>query len=325
MVAAALGHCSQLSASTQRIQVETLCFYPSKPVVQHNPPHLRYTIKMAKPKSRTISAPFDARHVGGVSIPGATIPIVGIARSSTSLEPDTAPSHTFVAHGNVEVPRRSHTIAASLGRPSLKLKTSISLLRGRSNSKSPITESANEISKEEMSVNSLRKKTSTSRFWQKTHHETPVFEFPQQDDRGRAFPPASFHTEVSVTRSKPSHPLVSSMPASNPYVYQAPPLPPPPPPPPPPATELRLPAPPRAPGQKTLPAVRPKRADSGTAIDFDDVPAQERPLGFREILVVSSFAERMALYKKTRDYWAHADHGLDEWVDRSRPRPSYRV
>ncbi|KAK7187322.1 uncharacterized protein CC84DRAFT_1200641 [Paraphaeosphaeria sporulosa] len=275
---------------------------------------------MTKPKSRTISAPFDARHVGGVSIPGATVPIVGIERSSTSLEPDNAPSHTFVAHGNIEVPRRSHTIASTLGRPSLTLKTSISLLRGRSNSNAQAPEPTDGSLKGEMSVHSLRKKTSTSRFWQKAHHESPVAESPKEDKGAmRAFPP---HKETPVLRTKPSHPFMPSLPTANPYVYQAPPVPSPPPPP---ASELRQTPPQRAPTQKKLPVVRSKRADSGTAIDFDDVPAEERPLGFREILAVSSFSERMALYKKTRDYWAHADHGLVEWVDRSRPRPSFRV
>jgi hypothetical protein len=67
----------------------------------------------------------------------------------------------------------------------------------------------------------------------------------------------------------------------------------------------------------STPPVRPKRADSGTAIAFDKVPAQERPLPFQEIMAVQSLAERMALYKKTREYWACADHGLVEWTGRA--------
>jgi hypothetical protein len=62
---------------------------------------------------------------------------------------------------------------------------------------------------------------------------------------------------------------------------------------------------------------RPKRADSGTAIDFDDVPVEERPMGFKEIMAVKSFAERMECYRKTREYWAKADHGLGEWVGKA--------
>ncbi|KAF9733012.1 hypothetical protein PMIN06_006872 [Paraphaeosphaeria minitans] len=238
---------------------------------------------MTKPKSRTISAPFDARHVGGVSIPGATVPLAGLERASTSLEPDTAPSHTFVTYGNIEVPRRSHTIAWTIGRPSLTLKTSISLLRGRSNSNAPAPESTDGSSKGEMSVHSLRKKTSTSRFWQKAHHELPVVESPQEDEEAmRAFPP---HKE---TKTKFFYPSMPSVPTANPYVYQAAP---PHPPPPPSASEMRPTPPQRAPTQKKLPAIRSKRADSGTAIDFNDVPVEERPLGFQEILAVSSFSE----------------------------------
>ncbi|KAF2195691.1 hypothetical protein K469DRAFT_699284 [Zopfia rhizophila CBS 207.26] len=79
--------------------------------------------------------------------------------------------------------------------------------------------------------------------------------------------------------------------------------------------------------KKPLPPVRPARADSGTAIDLTSVPVNERPLGFQEIIAVKSFAERMALYKRTRDYWATADHGLDEWVEKARvaQTPMFKV
>ncbi|KAL1595104.1 hypothetical protein SLS60_009791 [Paraconiothyrium brasiliense] len=168
-------------------------------------------------------------------------------------------------------------------------------------------------------------KTSTSRFWQKAHHESPVVESPQEDEQAtKVIPPTRPLRESPVLRSKPSYSLMPSVSTTNPYTYQAPP-PPPPPPPPPLVTELRPSVPQKAPSQKKTPVVRPKRADSGTAIDLDDVPAEERPLGFREILAVSSFAERMALYKKTREYWAHADHGLGEWVDRKGTRTAFRV
>ncbi|KAF2445535.1 hypothetical protein P171DRAFT_267181 [Karstenula rhodostoma CBS 690.94] len=278
---------------------------------------------MTKPKSKTISAPFDARHVGGVSIPVATVPIAGIERSSTTLEPDTAPSHTFVAHGNIEVPRRSNTVASALGRPSLTLKTSISLLRGRSNSNTQATESADGNSKGNMPVRSLRKKASTSRFWQKAHHETPAVESPQEDEEAaRDVPPAPLHKDTPVLRTKPSSSFTPSVSTTNPYIYQSTV---PPPPPPPPASEPKPTPPHRARSQKKPPVVRSKRADSATAIDLDDVLVAERPLGFREILAVSSFSERMSLYKKTREYWAHANHGLGEWVDRSKPRPTFRV
>ena len=58
-----------------------------------------------------------------------------------------------------------------------------------------------------------------------------------------------------------------------------------------------------------------RRSDSGTAIDLKDVPVKERPVPFKEIMTVSSHAERMAMYKKTRDYWATVDHGLVAWTE----------
>jgi hypothetical protein len=70
---------------------------------------------------------------------------------------------------------------------------------------------------------------------------------------------------------------------------------------------------------------RPKRADSGTAIDFSDALSQRKPLGFKEIIAVSSLEQRMALYKKTREYWATADHGLDEWVGKAGSGPRRAV
>ncbi|KAF2676612.1 hypothetical protein K458DRAFT_180541 [Lentithecium fluviatile CBS 122367] len=287
---------------------------------------------MTKPKTRTISGPFDARHVGGVSIPGVTIPIAGIQRSSTTsgLEPDETPSHTFVANGNVEVPRRSNTIASSLSRPSLRLKTSMSILRGRSSSNSPDTyrrkdrvqtsDPQGSSLQKGMPVQSLRKKPSTSRLWGRTHHDTPAKTVPpksNEPERAAAPPPppppppaAPVETSILTLSRKPSTLRTSSQSIAkpseqykSPYAYN--PTPPSPPPP--------LPT-------KEQPPVRPKRADSGTAIDFNDTPAQERPLGFREILAVSSFEERMALYKKTREYWANADHGLEEWVGRAAVR-----
>jgi hypothetical protein len=65
--------------------------------------------------------------------------------------------------------------------------------------------------------------------------------------------------------------------------------------------------------------------DSGTAIDFPDAPSQRKPLGFKEIIAVRSLEQRMALYKRTREYWATADHGLDEWVGKAGNGPRRAV
>jgi hypothetical protein len=65
-----------------------------------------------------------------------------------------------------------------------------------------------------------------------------------------------------------------------------------------------------------LPA-RPKRADSGTAVDFDSRSLIEKPKSFKDILAIQNYKDRMALYEKTRNYWANAEHGLAEWTGRS--------
>lgn len=39
-----------------------------------------------------------------------------------------------------------------------------------------------------------------------------------------------------------------------------------------------------------------------------------KPLGFRDIAAMKSTSERITLYNKTRDYWAHMDHGLGNWI-----------
>jgi hypothetical protein len=293
---------------------------------------------MTKPRTMTISAPFDARHVGGVSIPGATNPIAALQRSAmaSGLEPDQTPSHTYSATGNIEVPRRSHTIASTLSRPSLTLKTSISALRGRSSSHPPDTyprkghehgtePQGNTPQNEMYRVPSIRKKPNTSKLWGKSYHNTQMRSSPsKQEESVRTLlppppppPPPSAAAPVqtppsTLTRKTPTtyvtQPTVQS-PAYykspdhyiSPYAYN-------------PIPSLPQPPPPK----QQSPSVRPKRADSGVVIESNDLPDQNRLPGFQEILSVSSFQERMLLYKKTREYWATADHGLEEWVGRSR-------
>lgn len=40
----------------------------------------------------------------------------------------------------------------------------------------------------------------------------------------------------------------------------------------------------------------------------------DKPLGFRDIVNMKSSSDRITTYNQTRDYWAHADHGLSAWV-----------
>jgi len=304
---------------------------------------------MTKPRTLTISGPFDARHVGGVSIPGVSIPIAGIQRASTAsgLQPDEPPSHTFAASGITEVPRRSNTIASTLRQPSLRLKTSLSLLRGRSSSYSPDRAPRKERGEtpepqvrhlhSEMPVQSLRKKPSTSRLWAKRmSHDTQAKDSapkekettPKQKEvmpkKKEATPrqppppptvPAPIETSMLSFTRKPSM-LVRNASQStanpreqykSPYAYN-------------PAPDSERVPPPPPPPKKQLSTVRLKRADSGVAVDSNNGSALERPLGFREIISVPSFEERMRLYKQTRDYWATTDHGLEDWVDSARVR-----
>ncbi|CAI6335140.1 unnamed protein product [Periconia digitata] len=278
---------------------------------------------MSKPNTLRISAPFDPRHVSGAGIPGAAMPLREIEPATTQLEPDETPSHTFVATGNIEVPRRSNSIAESFSRPSLRLKTSISLLRGHSRSNSACPASAQSKKKEGDSpmdntdtspyqrttpVQSLRKKPSSSRLWRKVQYDEPP---------APALPPkpqklTHHESRPSNVESNHRHPSAhvtsygsaAPPPTTNPYKYRSQSLP------------GYAPIPPPKP-EPPVP-VRPKRADSGTAIEFDSIPPAERPLGFQEIQAVSSRAERMVLYKNTREYWATADHGLDDWVEQTR-------
>lgn len=43
-------------------------------------------------------------------------------------------------------------------------------------------------------------------------------------------------------------------------------------------------------------------------------PMSDKPLGFKDILQIKSPGDRISSYNKTREYWAHADHGLGDWI-----------
>lgn len=43
-------------------------------------------------------------------------------------------------------------------------------------------------------------------------------------------------------------------------------------------------------------------------------PTTDKPLGFRDIANIKSASERVVTYNNTRDYWANADHGLNDWI-----------
>ena len=70
-------------------------------------------------------------------------------------------------------------------------------------------------------------------------------------------------------------------------------------------------------GSASIPVVNDPLHNVGEAAVSPNVvasPTSDRPLGFRDILQFRSPSERISNYNKTRDYWAHADHGLGNWI-----------
>lgn len=296
---------------------------------------------MAKPKIHVsmISGPINAKHVGGVNIiggsPGSSLDHYF---SKIVIEPDEVPSHTFVAAGRVEAPRRSDTITSTLRRPSISLQRSFSHLRGRSlpnqNKNSSVddrTTSQNEsISRSDSmrTTRPIRMRPSIVRLRQKVGLDRDLYEYapklnaPYQQPEiipapvQKGHPPLHGQTSLArptmvssiytpTTDYEPSILSIDSpQPHSGPAITQRRPVP----------THQRS-----IPTKSLVPIlpVRPRRADSGTSTDVDTILLQEQPLPFKKIVIVQKFSDRMAMYKETREYWAHADHGLVEWTGRA--------
>ncbi|RMZ73662.1 hypothetical protein GMOD_00009409 [Pyrenophora seminiperda CCB06] len=271
---------------------------------------------MAKTKAIVISAPMDARHVGGVNVSGNSPSSFVHYFNSARMVPDEQPSHMFAATGRTEAPKRSDTMSSSIRRPTLPFKSSLSKLERHSSIRHP---DETERSDSESVHRPLRMQSSMSRLRQRVglHRDshdtlkTSASESPLKPEAAQmmysplqkqdvpvqltALPVCTPVTNVRSARrmsvSPARKPLFQGLP---PLVFQDQPL----------DTKAQ-----------SQPSARQHRADSGTAIDFKDVPVKERPVPFKEIMAVSSHAERMALYKKTRDYWATVDHGLDAWTE----------
>ncbi|KAJ4375017.1 hypothetical protein N0V83_002096 [Neocucurbitaria cava] len=288
---------------------------------------------MAKSKLRAISGPMDAKHVGGVSVTGSNSSSLDSYFTNTTIEPDELPSHTFVAKGTTELPRRSDTIASVIRRPSISLKRSLSRLRTKSISHLPDLHRKHEseqqadkpVTRSDSTKASrpLRMQSSMSRLRQKVGLDREIYEPPvpksttpepdiAPEPVPKDYPPLRPRRSLArLTTASSIYPTVpdSDLARTSTIIQRQS------------STVQRRPSPPiqkesSITQPRKQPPVRPKRADSGTAIEFNDVPMDERPLGFKEILAVQTFAERMALYKKTREYWASADHGLMEWTGR---------
>jgi hypothetical protein len=274
--------------------------------------------------------------------------------NKAAIGPGGPPFRTSVTAEKIEIPKRSVTAASTLRRPSLSLRRSFSNLRRKSvshisdsRSTSPlrnqrdmaVDKSDDEDTKS--SVRPLRLQSSMSRLRQrvgldKDFHEPatasksvtpepkptpePMKKHQSPLRSTRSFSRVISHspprnTEPELPRSAQSQSPRASEVAPHqpsPPTHQA-------------STVQRRPSPatrvPSLTNAVTLPSkqppIRPKRADSGTAIDFHHVPTQERPSPFQEIMAVQSLSERMEMYKKTREYWASADHGLVEWTGRA--------
>jgi hypothetical protein len=298
---------------------------------------------MAKPKTLIISGPMDAKHVGGINVMGNSGPNIDNYFASTAIIPDEQPSHTFIAVGKTEVPRRSDTMASTIRRPSMSLKRSLSKLRRSSTSHHPESyrKAENEqqldkpMSRSESANNNrpLRMQSSMSRLRQRVgldrelYDASPVSKTPTPEPEAppepvrKDYPPLQDRKAlVRLTTASSIYTTISDLePARTSIAPQNPPSsvqrqP---------STIRRRPSPKETQPSvaKQQPTSRAKRADSGTAIDFNNVPVQERPIPFKEIMAVASLAERMEMYKKTRKYWASADHGLVMWTERAvRPK-----
>lgn len=260
------------------------------------------------PKARLISAPMHARHIGGVGITGGTGGNTSLDTyfTPTSLEPDELPSHTYAASGRVEVPRRSNTFSEAVRRPSISLKRSMSRLRSRPGSHD---------------VEGHKRSQSDNRPAMTATRSDPAVPSVDQSIQRKpsavsARPSTGLDRDVHDSSTRPKSPENAAVPQPPPkdlprinpkismYSMSAYSV----------ATDYEQPSKKETP--PPLP-VRPRRADSGTAIDFDDVDVDERPMGFKEIAATRSYKDRMLLYEKARNYWANAEHGLAEWTGRT--------
>ncbi|KAF3052061.1 hypothetical protein E8E11_006654 [Didymella keratinophila] len=254
------------------------------------------------PKSRLISAPIHARHVGGVSITGGTGGNTALDTyfAPTSLEPDELPSHTYAANGVIEVPRRSNTFTNAVRRPSLSIKRSFSRLRsasisqGHQRSQSDNRPAMMSTRSDPVLIPSIQRKPSATPARPKMSFEYDLYDSANE----------SKHAEIDVAPPPPPKdlPRLDANDSMNSKSIR-------------PVTTLNK----SAEREETPPPlpVRPKRSDSGTAIASDDVVGPLRPMGFNEIAAMRSYKDRMAWYEKTRDYWANAEHGLAEWTGRT--------
>ncbi|KAH6864778.1 hypothetical protein BKA58DRAFT_232806 [Alternaria rosae] len=284
---------------------------------------------MAKKKTLVISGPMDAKHVGGVNVLGGSGASLNDYFHATAIVPDERPSHTFVATGKTEVPRRADTVGGTLRRSSVSLSRSLSKLRHNSSSHHTETtqvsgknsEMDSPLGRSDSTSRPLRKQSSISRLRQRVGLDYELYDTAPKSKsptpEPHFLPELVFQDDLRLRDARALARLTTTS-----SIYSTPD------PGPPQTTIVRKQAPPIAQRRPSpldsqtsnaslQPPAKPKRADSGTAIDFKHIPVQERPIPFKEIMAMPTLDERMAMYKKTREYWAHAEHGLVEWTARA--------
>jgi hypothetical protein len=250
------------------------------------------------PNTRLISAPLYARYVSGVCVQGEPSTVEKFFAPS-NLEPDETPSHTFVASGKKEIPRKPNT----LRRPSLSLRRSLSRLR--SNSPPTVTGGHRRCQSEKdaeappsqaqsdsacTSPRLSRQSSATKRSWPSLGlSRNVVFD---------AAPRYKIH-ELDAIPEPPSakgdsFPIIAATTCIHAITTDAPN--------PAPTTQKKKPLP-----------VRPKRADSGTGSEFNDFVFDEEPKCFSNMVAMQAYEERMALYDSMPNYWTTTEYGLGDW------------
>jgi hypothetical protein len=293
---------------------------------------------MAKTKTIVISQPMDARHVGGVNVMGSGSSSLDNYFTSTEVESDERSSPSPDATKKVEARGRSDTVPITTRRPGLSWKESFSRLRQKSfspHSRSrrgsddrhlPESQVNYQVERSDGSPTPLRMQPSTTRLGQSIGFDsdsddsasiskslTAKPELASDAAQETTCTPLNSKAAARLTTTSSIYSTTTNFEPYNAITTSQRMLP---------RTEHSLPSlsereTSTANARPTQPWAKSKRSDSGTAIDFSDLPVEERPVPFKEIMAIPSLSERLAMYKKTRDYWATADHGLGEWVERA--------
>lgn len=289
---------------------------------------------MPKSKSIVISQPMDARHVGGVNVQGSGASSIDNYFSNTEADLNERSSPIQDASKKSETRGRSDTIHTTPRRSGVSWKDSLSRLRQKSFSphsrsrrgsedRHPTDSQVNnQAETPDSSATAPKMQPSTTRLGQQIDFEsdsddsasasrqlTARMQHASNQLQEATCTPQDRTALARLTTTSSIYSTTTNLePIKATTPFQRKPL----------VNQYSIfPIERNMTGSKAYASesrAKPKRSDSGTAIEFDNVPAEQRPLPFQEIMAIPSLSERLAMYKKTRDYWATADHGLGEWV-----------